>query len=59
MFGFGVFEYWFSYYDYHARDYALPLGGLSGSIIFGLITNRFGRKIPLLMIAVLMAVSMH
>lgn len=54
-----MFEYWFSYYDYHARDYALPLGGLSGSIIFGLITNRFGRKIPLLMIAVLMAVSMH
>lgn len=57
MFGFGVFEYYYNNYD--ARNYILPLGGLIGSIIFGMITDRFGRKIPLLVIAVSMSVSMH
>lgn len=34
----------------------LSLGGLIGNISFGFITNRFGRKIPLLFVATLVIV---
>lgn len=35
----------------------LSLGGLFGNIIFGFITNRFGRRIPLFFVASLLIVS--
>lgn len=35
----------------------LALGALTGNIFFGYITNSFGRKVPLMIMAVPMIVS--
>lgn len=35
----------------------LSLGGLFGNIIFGVITNRFGRKMPLLFATTLIIID--
>lgn len=35
----------------------LCVGGLAGNVLFGYVTNQFGRKIPLLLLAVPTVVS--